>query len=145
MKIIFQGGFDRNSVRSSDYNPQQPHQPRVNPRQFLPTYSPVTSTEVAHSLIVGRAVEKSASLPGLPPGLNRVVTAARAPRHPARGRTKIFLEKEENFRPPKKCPPDATIYRAIHHNFTTIYHHKTPQNCQDPLQKRLFHHKDIFF
>ena len=25
------------------------------------------------------------------------------------------------------------IYHAIHHNFTTIYHHAAPQNPQKPL------------
>jgi hypothetical protein len=27
----------------------------------------------------------------------------------------------------------TTIYHAIHHNFTTIYHHKTHQNLYNPL------------
>jgi hypothetical protein len=27
----------------------------------------------------------------------------------------------------------TTIYHAIHHNFTTIYHHQTHQNLYNPL------------
>jgi hypothetical protein len=44
--------------------------------------------------------------------------------------------KSENlhvFRPRKNTTQNTTIHHAIHHNFTTIYHHKTHQNPQNPL------------
>jgi len=37
------------------------------------------------------------------------------------------------FSTPKNTTQNTTIYHAIHHNFTTIYHHKTHQNPQNPL------------
>src|SRR5437879_4109805 len=88
MKIIFQGGFDRNSVALRTITQSGQTYPRrflhayrpvshTNSRQFFRVHRPVISTEAAHSFIVGRAVEKSASLPYLPPSPNRVVTVAR--------------------------------------------------------------------
>jgi hypothetical protein len=40
----------------------------------------------------------------------------------------------KNFRPRKSVPPSTTIYHAIHHNFTTIYHQETPQKSQNPCK-----------
>src|SRR3982074_998869 len=55
------------------------HRGHTNPREFLPTYRPVISTEVAHSRIVGRAVEKSASLPDFPPATAESLPPPHAP------------------------------------------------------------------
>jgi hypothetical protein len=44
---------------------------------------------------------------------------------------KIFRknsQKSEMFFDSKNTTQNTTIYHAIHHNFTTIYHHKTHQN-----------------
>jgi hypothetical protein len=49
------------------------------------------------------------------------------------GSENIF-ENPGKFSPTKKCRSSTTIYHAIHHNFTTIYHHRTPQERQNPLQ-----------
>jgi len=49
----------------------------------------------------------------------------------------IFLKKLTQivacFSTPKNTMQFTTIHHAIHHNFTTIYHHKTHQNPQNPL------------
>ena len=44
-----------------------------------------------------------------------------------------FTQKVACFSTPKNTTQNTTIYHAIHHNFTTIYHHKTHQNQQNPL------------
>jgi hypothetical protein len=50
----------------------------------------------------------------------------------------IFQKKSKKggmfFNPEKHHTKHHDLPR-IHHNFTTIYHHKTPQNPQNPLQK----------
>src|SRR5258706_15588226 len=57
---------------------------------------------------------------------------------------KRIFQKVGKFSAAKKCPSSTTIYHAIHHNFTTIYHHQTPQKCKNPLQKRLSTAKTFF-
>jgi hypothetical protein len=138
LRTITQSGITHSGITRSGH---------TNPREFLPTflltYSPVISTEAAHGLIVGRAVEKSASLPepSTPPPRSRYRSTL--PGHPV-GRQKNILQKRGKSSPSKKCRPGTTIYHAIHHNFTTIYHHETPQNRQNPLQKRLSTRKTFF-
>jgi hypothetical protein len=45
------------------------------------------------------------------------------------------FKKVACFSTRKNTTQSTTIYHAIHHNFTTIYHHKTHQIPQNPLQK----------
>jgi hypothetical protein len=40
------------------------------------------------------------------------------------------------FSPPKLQLFFHHVYHALHHKFTTIYHHVAPLNPQKPLQKR---------
>jgi hypothetical protein len=47
--------------------------------------------------------------------------------------SKINPRKVVCFSTPKNTMQFTTIYHAIHHNFTTIYHHKTHQNLYNPL------------
>src|SRR5260370_5608366 len=52
---------------------------------------------------------------------------------------KIFRktsQKSEMFFDSRNTTQNTTIYHAIHHNFTTIDHHKSHQNLQNPLQKQ---------
>jgi hypothetical protein len=48
------------------------------------------------------------------------------------------------FQTPQKWRPAVHVYHAIHHNFTTIYHHDAHQNRQNPLQKEHSHHSHFF-
>jgi hypothetical protein len=45
---------------------------------------------------------------------------------------KIF-KKVACFSSGKNTTQSTTIYHAIHHNFTTNYHHKNTKNPQNPL------------
>src|ERR1700678_1931349 len=54
----------------------------------------------------------------------------------ASGQKNIF-RKGGIFFSTKKCPSKPHVFDAIHHKFTTIYHHETPQKLKKPLQNRL--------
>jgi hypothetical protein len=94
MESIFQGGCDRNSVRSSDYNAEE--------------------------------------------GSDSSKPRAK------RGRAQKKIKERGKFSLAKKCRSGTTIYHAIHHDITTIYHHQTPRKRQTPLQKRLSTTKTFF-
>jgi hypothetical protein len=55
---------------------------------------------------------------------------------PPRSPKNIF-QNNGKFSPAKTCRSSTTIYHAIHHNFTTIYHHKTPQERQNPPENHI--------
>jgi hypothetical protein len=45
---------------------------------------------------------------------------------------KEFFPNVASFSPAKNAVQNTTISPAIHHNLTTIYHHKIRQNPQNP-------------
>src|SRR5216683_6796510 len=117
----------------------------TNPRQFLRASRPVISTEAAHSPIVGRAVEKSASLPDLPPSHNRVITVARFRPHPnTEAVKKIYFKKEENFRRQesvRQAPRFTTQFTTTSPRFTIKKHHK---NSKTPCKNHARPQKHFF-
>jgi hypothetical protein len=89
MEIIFQGGFDRNSVRSSDYNaeattPTHAHFPCLQARHFDRSgpqpYRWPRSGEIRF-------------YPYLPPSYNRIVTVARSQPHPDTEAAEKYISK----------------------------------------------------
>jgi hypothetical protein len=54
----------------------------------------------------------------------------------------MFLAHEKA---PRKTPRFTTDPPQIHHNFTTIYHPKTPQNLKNPPKITLSASPNFFF